>query len=164
MQRRWSVEDIVASLEAEAARHRERGAFHAQQEELHREKRLHHEAELEAITRRLEEFRTVSAAVLELMGHLAPPPMAGPAQDFGPASRPRLTRMVDTILQELGPDQAVGPAWLTQEINRRYSQNLRKLVTPRQISDILRRLARTGRLRQIRPGKARHEARFVRVE
>jgi hypothetical protein len=163
MQRRWSVEEIMASLETEAAKHRERAVFHAGQEELHREKRVHHEAELEAVTRRLDEFRSVSTAALEIMGRLAHQPAAGPEHDFGPASKPRLTRMVDTLLQELKPDQAIGPAWLTQEINRRFGQGLRKPVNPRQISDILRRLARTGRLRQIRQGKGRYEARFVRV-
>lgn len=32
-----------------------------------------------------------------------------------------------------------------------------------EMSDVLRRLARTGRLRQVRQGKGRYEARFVRV-
>lgn len=163
MQRRMSVEEIVASLTAEAERHRERGAFHAEQEALHREKRVHHEAELEAITRRLDEFRSVSAAALELLGRNATSKPAGPAQDFGPASKPRLTRMIESLLQELGPEEAIGPGWLTQELNDRFGQNLRRPVHQRQVSDVLRRLARTGRLRQTRQGKGRYEARFVRV-
>lgn len=165
MKKQWSIEEVVASLEAEAAVHRERRAFFAEKEAFYREQRSHHEAELEAITRRLEEFRTASAAALDLVSRLAPPP--GPpdeGEDIGPASKPRLTKVVETILEELGPKQAVGPGWLTREVNRRHGEKLRKHVTPRQISDVLRRLARRGRLQQVRQGKARHEARFVRVE
>lgn len=164
MPKQWSIEEIVASLETEAGVHRERVAFYAEHEAFHREKRTHHEAELEAITQRLDTFRAASAAALELVGRLTPRP--GPAdegEDIGPASNPRLTRIVQTILGELGPDQVFGAGWLTQEVNRRHGERLRKQVAPRQMSDVLRRLARTGRLQQVRQGKGRYEARFVRV-
>jgi hypothetical protein len=164
MKKQWSIEEIVASLEAEAAVHREKRDQFAEQEGYYRERRIHHEAELEAITRRLEDFRAASASALELVTRLAPRP--GPpdeGEDIGPASKPRLTKIVETILAELAPEQAVGPGWLTQEVNRRHGERLRKHVTPRQISDVLRRLARNGRLREVRKGRARYEARFVRV-
>jgi len=164
MSKQWSVDEIVASLEAEAAVHQERRAFFAEKEAFYREQRSHHEAELEAITMRLEEFRAASAAALELVARLVPRP--GPpdeGEDIGPASNPRLTKMVERILADLGPEQAVGPGWLTQEVNRRHGERLRKRVTPRQISDVLRRMARQGRLRQVREGRPRHEARFVRT-
>jgi len=154
----------VASLEAEAAVHRERGAYHAEQEAFHREKRSHHEAELDGLSRRLEDFRAASAAALEVVARLAP--RSGPVDeelDIGPASKPRLTRILKTILAELGPDQNFGPGWLAAEANRRYGDRLREPITSRQMSDVLRRLARTGRLRQVRQGKGRYEARFVRV-
>ena len=168
MSKHWSVEEIVASLEAEAAAHRERAAHHTEQETFHREKRGHHEAELEAITRRLEEFRTVSAAVLELVARLAPRP--GPAtgppdegMDIGPASKPQLTKIVESIVEDLGPEQNFGPGWLAGEANRRHGEKLRKPVTARQMSDVLRRLTRQGKLQQTRQGKGRYEARFVRT-
>ena len=164
MVKQWSIEEIVASLEAEAAVHRERRDHFAEQEAYYREHRTRHEAELEAITRRLEEFRSASAAALELVARLAPRP--GPpddGEDIGPASNPRLTKIVEAILRELSPEQAIGPGWLTQEVNRRHGERLRKRITPRQISDVLRRLARQGRLRQVRQGRQRYEARFVRV-
>src|SRR5262245_50511025 len=66
MRKQWSVEEIVAALEAEVAVHRERNAHHAEQEAFHRDKRSHHEAALEAAARRLEEFRAISAAALEI--------------------------------------------------------------------------------------------------
>ncbi|HBL27322.1 MAG TPA: hypothetical protein DD490_10860 [Acidobacteria bacterium] len=50
------------------------------------------------------------------------------------------------------------------EVNRRHGPKLRTPVIQRQISDVLRRLTRQGRLEQVRVGKGRYEARFVRVE
>ncbi len=164
MRKQWSVEEIVAALEAEVAVHRERSAHHTEQEVFHREKRNHHETALAAAARRLEDFRTISAAALELVGHRLP--AAGPPDeglDIGPASKPRLTLLLHTIVAELGPQQHFGPAWLAAEVNRRYADRLRKPVTSRQMSDVCRRLARIGRLRQVREGKGRYESRFVRV-
>jgi hypothetical protein len=164
MPKQWSVEEIVASLESEASTHRERAEHHAEQEELHRQKRSHHEAELEAITRRLEEFRTASAAALELVSRLSPrssPPDEG--MDIGPASNPRLTKIVRSILDELKPSQSFGAGWLAAETNRRHGKKLRNPVTARQMSDVLRRMTRQGRLQKVREGKGRYEARFVRV-
>ena len=93
-------------------------------------------------------------------------PRQGPPDeglDIGPASKPRLTRILDAIVADLGKDQHFGPAWLAEEANRRFGSKLRKPVTSRQMSDVLRRLTRTGRLRQVRKGKGRYEARFMRV-
>lgn len=168
MSNQWSVEEIVAALEAEAAAHRERATHHAEQEAFHREKRSHHEAELEAITLRLEGFRAASAAALELVARLAPRPVAAagpPAEgmDIGPASDPHLTKIVESIVAELGPAQNFGPGWLADEANRRHGKKLRKPVTTRQISDVLRRMTRQGRLQKVRQGKGRFEARFARV-
>jgi len=165
MRKQWSVEEILASLEAEAAVHRERSAHHTEQEAFHREKRTHHDAELEAITRQLEDFRVISAAALKVVARLAPP--SGPANegmDIGPASKPRLTRILESIIDELGPNQNFGAGWLAGEANRRFGDKLRKPVTQRQMSDVLRRLTRIGRLHQVRQGKGRYEARFVKVE
>lgn len=164
MPKQWSVEQILASLEAEAAVHRERAAYFAEHEAFYREKRTHHETQLEAITRRLDAFRAAHADAIDLVRQIAPDPVPpDEGDDIGPASKPRLTRIVNAILEDLRPDQPFGPGWLTQEANRRHGQKLRAPITPRQMSDVLRRLTRVGKLRQVRQGRARHEARFVRV-
>lgn len=165
MRRHWTVEEIMTALEAEVAVHRERSAHHAAQEELHREKRSHHEAALETASRRLEELRGITTAALEIVGHLLPahaPPDEG--MDIGPASKPRLTLLLKTIVAELGQGQSFGPSWLAEEVNRRYGNRLRKPVTTRQMSDVCRRLTRAGGLRQVRVGKGSYESRFARVE
>ena len=167
MKKQLSVEQILAALEAEVAVHQERSAYHAQHEAFHCEKRTQHDSALEAATRRLEELRAASAAALELIGHRIPAaPSAGPpdeGMEIGPASRPHLTAILKTVVADLRENQHFGPGWLAGEINRRFGDRLRKHVTARQMSDVCRRLARIGRLRQVRQGKGRFEARFVRV-
>ena len=53
--------------------------------------------------------------------------------------------------------------WLSAEVSRRFRDRLRKPVTARKMSDACWRLARIGRLRQVRQGKGRYESRFMRV-
>ncbi len=157
-----SVQEIIASLEAQAAVHREREAHHAAGEASHREQREHHAAELETITRRLEEFRAVSAAAAELAERTIPKTAAKDAEeDFGPASKPRLARMARRVVTDLGPDRAFGANWVAKEVNHRFGFNLRKQVDVRQISAVLRRMHRLGELDLHRPGSARREARYI---
>lgn len=157
-----SVEEIIGSLESQAAVHREREAHHAEQEALHREQRERHAAELATITRRLEDFRAAAEAAGELAERTAESPAAADAEeDFGPASKPRLARMVRKVITDLGPGRAFGANWVAKEMNSRFGPNLRKKVEVRQISDVLRRLHRLGELQLHRPGTARREARYV---
>jgi hypothetical protein len=154
-----SVEEIIASLEAQAAVHREREAFFAAQEALFREQRERHAAELATITRRLEAFRDSAVAAAELAERTFE--SAEAEEDFGPASKPRLARMVRRVVSDLGPDRAFGANAVAREINSRYGSNLRKPVDVHQISSVLRRMHRLGELDLHRPGTARREARYA---
>jgi hypothetical protein len=164
MKQRWSVQEIVASLEDQAAFHREREAFHAGQEALHQEKRREHAEELAELTRRLNEFQAASAAAAELAGrspvHAAA--VAAEVEDFGPASNPKLTRMVQNVLDDLGAQEPFGPNGVLDEIVRRFGDRLRKRPDLRQVSDVLRRMQRLGRIHRLRSGKPHHESRYVR--
>lgn len=162
MENRWSVREIVESLEAQALLHRDRARHHAEHEEFHRELRSRHEAELEAVTRRLEQFRSAAAEAVEL-AERSPSPRRPPVKgDFGPASRPRLAKMVLKVVEEVRPTDNFGPGWVTQEINRRFGDHLRRQVDVRQVSAVLRRFCREGNLHQYRRGRPRHEARYTR--
>lgn len=157
-----SVEEIITSLESQAAVHREREAHFAAQESHYREQREHHAAELATITRRLEDFRVAAAAAGELAERTIESTAAADAEeDFGPASKPRLARMVRKVVTDLGPNLAFGPNWLAREVNRCFEGNLRTKVDVRQMSDILRRMHRLGELELHRRGTARREARYV---
>lgn len=162
MSRILSVPEIIASLEKQVAAHREHEARHAERETFHREQRQVHAAELEALTRRLDEFRAAAAAAMDLALRdpaAAPGPVA--EEDYGPASRPNLRKMLWRVLTDLGPNRSVGASWIAFEINRRFGDRLRKQVTVAQISAILRRLQRGGKIRLQRQGKPHHEARYA---
>lgn len=135
-----SVPEIIASLENQVAVHREQEARHAEREAFHREQRLGHAAELEALTRRLDDFRTAATAAMDLAVRDSTAAPAAPAEeDYGPASRPNLAKMVRRVLTDLGPNHHVGPSWIAFEINRRFGDRLRRQVSERQVSAILDR-------------------------
>lgn len=156
----WSVQAIIASLEKQAAVHRELEAQHAEKETFHREQRSTHTAELEAITKRLQEFQAAAAAAMDLAGRDPSSPTSEAEEDFGSASRPNLGWMVRRVLTDLGPGRACGARWVAQELNRRFGDRLRRQVSIRQVSAVLRRLHRQGELELHRRGKPHHEARY----
>ncbi len=156
-----SMSEIVARLEAQAAFHRDRESYHGGQEEQHRQQRAHHASELEQITARLDAFKSASSAILELAERVVPP-RPEEDEDFGPAYRPKLGRMVKKIIDALGEADRFGPAFVTKEINRRFGKGLRKPAEPRQISVVLRRMERYGRIHLVREGRPHREALYTR--
>ena len=162
MKEPFSIRDIVTSLEKQAAFHREQMAQHAKKEAFHRELRSTHETELGIITSRLEAFRAATAAAVEIAGREAPQSAVAETVDYGSASNPKLTNMVRTVLDEMGPHEPFGPIGVHAEVDRRFGSGLRSRIQVRQIADILRRLARTGAIHRLRTGIPHHESRYVR--
>jgi hypothetical protein len=70
--------------------------------------------------------------------------------------------MVENVLEELGAQEPFGPRGVFEEVTRRFGSRLRKKPDLRQISDVLRRLERLGRIHRLRGGKPHHESRYVR--
>jgi hypothetical protein len=158
----WSITDVVTKLEAQAAFHREREAFHAEHEESHRRERSLHAAELEQISARLEAFRAAATGALDLAGRSTVAPAEERQEDFGPASRPKLGRMVVQMIEAKGTSERFGAKGLTQQVNRRFGPGLRRPLDEGQVSVVLRRLERTGRIQLVRRGRPRHEALYAR--
>jgi len=157
-----SIADVLENLEAQAIHHQEREAFHASQETHHREQRSGHAARLEEIRRRLEAFRAAAVEALDLADEPAVRTAASDEVDLGPASRPRLGRMVDLILASKRSNERFGPVTLCEELNRRFGDRLRRPVDAGQISVVLRRLSRLGRIHLVRRGRPHWEALYVR--
>jgi hypothetical protein len=165
MKKSRSIDDVLASLEAQAAFHREREAFHASEAAAHQERQRSHAAELAEITRRLELFRSAAGEALELSGRSVPAATPEPeAEDIGPASRPDVRRMVDLILKAKGAGERFGPATLTEEVNRRFGGRLRRPVSAAYVSVLLRRLSERGLIHLVRRGKPHWEALYVQQE
>jgi hypothetical protein len=137
-----TLQEIIVSLEAQAAHHRE---------------------QLEQINRRLEELRTAVSAASDLAEGARTRLVAPDARlDIGTPAKPNLARMVRQSLTEVAPDRPFGPNWVTQEVNRRFGPRLKNPVDVRQISAVLRRMERLGELRRHKSGGARHESEYVR--
>jgi len=158
----WSIEEVLASLEAQAAFYREREAFHAGHEAHHREKRSAYAAELAEINRRLEAFRASAVEAVDFAARQVAPPSPDLKQmDLGSASRPKIGRMVALLLQGKGGGDRFGPAGVAREVNQRFGERLRKPATVAQVSIILRRMCRLGKIHLVRRGRPRWESLYV---
>ncbi|HEV7785056.1 MAG TPA: hypothetical protein VGQ28_06940, partial [Thermoanaerobaculia bacterium] len=122
--------------------------------------------ELEVLTRNLEAFRAATAAALDLAARHVPavPPPPPPAPDPDPGRRPRLSRMVDLVLESWPAGKSFGLSNIAAEISRRYGARLRKPVDPRMVSVHLRRRLANGSLVAVERGRPYHEARYARPE
>lgn len=157
-----TIGEIVASLESQLAFYREKEELHAKQEDFHREQRTRYAAEREKIERNLEAFGAAASSALDLAERTLTRANDDQDADLGSASNPRLGRMVALILETKGPDESFGPEGLTEEVNRRFGERLRQPVDSRQISVVLRRMHRLGRIRLVRKGRPHWEALYRR--
>jgi len=155
--------EIVSRLEAQIAFHQEREGFHAAREAAHREERGRHAAELETLTRSLESLKAAGTTAASLASRSLPSTPAPPPPDPDAGRRISLMRMVTRVVEALGPEEVFGPRAVTEEVNRRYRDRLRRPVPERLVSVNLRRLLDAGELRSIRKGRPHHEALFARA-
>jgi hypothetical protein len=70
--------------------------------------------------------------------------------------------MVTKIVESWPVGQPFGTTAITNEINRRYRDRLRKPAGSRMVSLHLRRLLATGEVASVREGRPFHEALYVR--
>jgi hypothetical protein len=158
-----TVSEIVASLESQLAFYREKEDLHARQETFHHEQRTLYGTQREKIERNLEAFGAAAASALDLAEKsLARPSADEEGADLGSASNPRLGKMVELLLADKVQDERFGPIGLAAEVNQRFGQRLRRTVDARQISVILRRMDRLGRIHLVRKGRPHWEALYSR--
>jgi hypothetical protein len=157
-----SLASILANLEAQVAVHQEREAFHAQQEDFHRQQRELHAAELATLAQSLESFRTAAETAMGLASRrtASAPPL--PAPDPNPGRKPRLSRMVELVVEKWPVGQAFGTAAVTREVNLRYRERLRRPADPRLVSIQLRRMLAAGQIVSVQKGRPHHEALYAR--
>lgn len=160
MQQDMSVLRLLAELEARAAQHEKQEAHHAEQEAFHREERARHAAALQSTRERLAAFRAAAEAAGELVAQ-SQGASAPPVDDLPAGASLRPSSLAWRVLQTLKPDETIGGAEMTREINRRYGKRLRRPVKERNVATSLRRMAAAGYIRQIRKGKAYYEALYA---
>jgi hypothetical protein len=102
----------------------------------------------------VEVFRIASVQAAELVEDVPViETVPAPPEDLGSASKPRLTRMVSKWIEAKGPAEAFGPKELCRELNQLYGKKLRRQLDQRQVSDVLRRFERLGRLHRLQSGR-----------
>jgi hypothetical protein len=172
-----SVEEVLASLEAQMAFHEERAAhhdvqaaFHREQEAFHRDRRDLHVAEHEAVARQYEAFKAAAGpAVATAARAVRPePPPQEPPKEEPPVEEPPLkglaatrSRLVRRWVAELPAGEVFGPSRAAAEVNRRFHRHLSKPADIRVASSALRRLLAEGAIRLAQRGTAHHEALYT---
>jgi hypothetical protein len=164
MSSKLSVADVLANLESRAAFHRERRAFHAGQEEQHREERERHAAELERVLHNLDAFRTASASAVEIIEQpqSQEPEAPAPQVDSPVTGKLMVSRAIRAVVASWKEGEPFGASAVAAEVNRRFADRLRRPIGTRATSDVLRRIARSRQIHQVRRGKALAEGLYVR--
>lgn len=152
-----TADSILTRLETELAQRREQMELHTREEARHRAERERLTQEMDDLARTVEAFRASYGSAVKLVG-----PGPRPQEDPDNTGDHRtITRLVTRVISGKEGGERFGPEELTREINRRFSESLRKPIEMRQVSDVLRRMARAGRIYQVRRGRPHHEALYV---
>lgn len=141
--------------------HREREAEHASQEAFHRDQRAQHAAEYETVARHYEAFKASASAAAEIAARSGV--SASPAAEPAAALKPVLpSRLVARAVYGMPAGEGFAPSRIAEEVNRRYSRELRKPIDSRLASTALRRLMAQGEIRLVAKGTAHREAIYAR--
>jgi hypothetical protein len=161
LNRQLSVARILSELKSRIEHHQSQEAFHAQQEAFHQQQKARHAAELAFARERYETFQ----AAADSAGELVARPREEPAVDDSiPSGKwAVLSRLVARIVATKGPIEPFGANDITREIEARWGDRLKRRVDPRTVAAKLRRMARTGRIHQLRAGRAFHESLYSRT-
>ena len=152
-----SITQILVDLEAQIRQLESQEAFHAQQEELHREQRALRAADLLKIRERYETFRAAATAAGEVVRRLK---VEG-ADDAAPPAT--ISKMVGRIIDAKLEGERFTSSAMAEEVNETFAKRLRGPVSGRTVSVALRRMAARGELEVVREGKAFHEAVYAKA-
>lgn len=156
------LSQMIESLEKVVAFHKEREAFHGQkqehhakQEKLHGEERSRHAAELETAVRHLEELRSMSDRLGEVV-KTQPLSLKTDAESLG--RYPNLSKALDRVLATWSPEIPIMATEIATEISRRFGALLGRDVDPRVVGSALRRRRDKGLLHEVSEGRPFQEA------
>jgi chromosome segregation ATPase len=158
MENLLSLSTILSSLQKQISEHREREAFH-------RDRRAEHAAELEQLQKSFESLKASAEQAAKLAARLPQEPP--PSSDDLPAGRKAsISHLVQKVIERKGSQEAFGPVDIAAEIKRRYgpSLKLKKDYDPRQVSMVLRWMAKTGRIARTEKGRPWSGSQYVRAD
>jgi chromosome segregation ATPase len=159
-----SLSAILSSLQTQISQHREREAFHAEREAFHRDRRAEHAAELEQLQKSFESLKASAEHAAKLAARLPqePPP---PSDDLPVGRKVSISQLVQKVIERKGSQEAFGPVDVAAEINQRFGPRLKlkKEYDPRQVSVVLRWMAKTGRIARTQKGRPWSGSQYVRT-
>jgi len=159
-----SVAQILANLEKQMASYKEKEAFHAKQEALHREQRAANAAELEAVSKLYEAFKaTAEGAATAAARTLAAAPPPQPAPPPAPVTPLGPHLLVTRLVGALPQGETYTASKVAEEVNRRYSRELKKPLDRPTASVCLRRLVADGTVRLVKKGTAHIQAVYTKA-
>ncbi len=159
-----SLSTILASLQKQISQQQEREAFHAERETFHRDRRAEHAAELEQLQKSYESLRSSAEHAAKLAARL-PPESPPPSDDLPVGRKLSVSYLVQRVIERKGLQEAFGPVDVAAEINQRFGSRLqlKKGYHPRQVSVVLRWMAKTGRIVRTETGRPWNQSRYVRA-
>lgn len=149
--------ELVSHLEQRIALHQEKEDFHARQILRHENERDRHAAERQRLSEHRDSLGKSLAATRDLLTR-STPALLGPFEDYGPASRPKMAKMVARVLENHDPAQLITPTLLAQTLGEIFQEHLRGPVDPKHVSVVLRRFVREGKVSLARKGTSHTEA------
>lgn len=160
-----SVAEVLAHMEAQLARHKERETYHGEQEAYHRDQKALHSVEHETILQHYEAFKATAGVAVEIAARTAEArePEAPNPPELQPGQRIIRSRLAARVLEDIPEGHTFGAAWVADEVNRRYGQYLKKPANARLVSAALRRKEANGELRLVQEGGAHREAVYAKA-
>jgi hypothetical protein len=162
------LQEMIEGLQRSLAFHQDRERFHAEQqarhasqEKLHETERAQHAAEVEAVTRSLEELQGMAKRLGEVITRTRMVPSETDEQILG--RNPNLSAAVDRILTTWPPDVPFTATIMAEEIERRYGKILRRGVPYRAVGSALRRRRDKGLLLEVREGRPFEEGEYRKI-
>jgi hypothetical protein len=156
-----SIAQILADLETQIGHLESQEAFHARNEETHRGQRELYAAELARVRERYDAFKTAATAAGEVVNR----EMVSTAQQAEADARLRirtLSKLILHVVEGKSEQETFGATTLSQEVNARFGNRLRRPLDPRTASVTLRRMEADGRIQLVEKGRAFHEAMYAR--
>jgi hypothetical protein len=148
--------DVLGQLDQRLEFHRKKAELHTAKVDFHQREKEGHVAEVERLTAHREAVTRASEAT----GHLkasVPALLILEHEDFGLKSRPKISKMVERLLQEQEAGTPIGSATVTRALNQLFADRIQGRFTPKQVAAVLRRMALDGRLKIVRKGGSHRE-------
>jgi hypothetical protein len=162
MSRELSVARILTELKEQIEHCRNREAYHAEQEVIHRQQKERNAADLQVALDRFTAFEAAADAAGELVARARESKKEKVVDDSIPDGKTVLSKLAERVVFGRDLEETFGANDITREMQERYGPRLKRKVDVRTVAAKLRRMARGRMIHRIREGRAFYEALYRR--